>query len=786
MSMMQVNSPAQSFMLSPEEAAKELLRRELAHDSLIDFTRYTFRDYRPAEHHRLIAEKLEAVERGEIQRLMIFMPPRHGKSELASIRFPAWFLGRNPSRSIIAASYNSDLAGDFGYKVREVVRKQHFANVFENVALAKDSQAANRWRLTTGGGYVSAGVGTSVTGRGADILLIDDPFKDREEADSETIREKVWRWYTSTAYTRLEGDLTLEQLEDDDIWMDFQEEVETGQAEPFEGAVVVIQCMTGDTPVLMATGKEKPLRDIRPGDEIATYENGKIATSTVRNWANQGPDSVYTIRMKSGTIVRANARHPFLVYEHGEETWQQTASLKKGSVILRATGESGRTLPARQTDVTRQPNAKACACRTTTNTAGNRVFARLRSILSLAGRRISGIATELTCQIMSAFSLNKAAFALSASSRPLSITLGRTGTASFASITATIAKRFADFFATTVIWQSDTEKQKPCCLPPLNTFAVIHDEVEEVIESGFEDVYDIQVDRTENFIANGLVSHNTRWHEDDLSGRLIEAEAKGGDQWEKLILPAVMSDGSALWPQKYPVSRLRKIEKAIGPRDWSALYQQEPSPDEGTFFQREWFKRHGELITENHHVYICSDYAVTDGDGDYTEHGVFGVGSSGRIYQLDWWHGQTSSDAWIEEKLRLIRKWKPIVAFGEAGVIQKAVEPMIRRRMIETGTRCRMEWLPSIHDKATRARGFQSRAAMGEVSLLDDERGERVLNQLLKFPAGKHDDAVDVCGMIGRALDMAHPAMVPPKPKKPESMGDYVTASRDGGDSWRL
>jgi len=82
----------------------------LAKDSLIDFTRYTYRDYRPAPHHRLIAEKLEAVERGEIKRLMIFMPPRHGKSELASIRFPAWFLGRNPTRSIIAASYNSDLS----------------------------------------------------------------------------------------------------------------------------------------------------------------------------------------------------------------------------------------------------------------------------------------------------------------------------------------------------------------------------------------------------------------------------------------------------------------------------------------------------------------------------------------------------------------------------------------------------------------------------------------------------------------------------------------------------
>jgi hypothetical protein len=86
---------------------------------------------------------------------------------------------------------------------------------------------------------------------------------------------------------------------------------------------------------------------------------------------------------------------------------------------------------------------------------------------------------------------------------------------------------------------------------------------------------------------------------------------------------------------------------------------------------------------------------------------------------------------------------------------------MLRRRMIETQTRCRMEWLSSISDKATRARGFQSRAAMGEVSLRDDEMGERVLKQLLTFPAGKHDDAVDVCGMIGRALDEAHPAIVP-------------------------
>ena len=150
----------------------------------------------------MIAEKLEAVERGEIDRLMINMPPRHGKSELASRRFPAWFLGRHPNKSVIAASYNSDLAADFGRQVRNIVAAREYANLFET-KLAEDSRAANRWNTDAGGSYVAAGVGTAITGGGADILLIDDPVKDREEADSEIQRQKVWDWYTSTAYTRL-------------------------------------------------------------------------------------------------------------------------------------------------------------------------------------------------------------------------------------------------------------------------------------------------------------------------------------------------------------------------------------------------------------------------------------------------------------------------------------------------------------------------------------------------------------------------------------------------------
>lgn len=445
-------APSHQFRLADVIAAK----RELARRHLVSFTEYTNPLYRAADHHHLICEKLEAVERGEIDRLMIFMPPRHGKSELASKRFPAWALGRKPTRQIIAASYNSDLANDFGRNVRNIVAEPEFKEVFPDVSLAPDSQAANRLNTNHKGAYVAAGVGTAVTGRGADIALIDDPFKDREEADSERRRDVVWDWYRSTLFTRL-----------------------------------------------------------MPG----------------------------------------------------------------GSVIV-------------------------------------------------------------------------------------------------------------------------------IC---------------------------------------------TRWHDDDLAGRLLAHDA---GQWDILSLPAINDAGEALWPKWYDVPTLERIKSTIGAREWSALYQQRPQPDEGTFFQRAWFKEWEAKPALQ--LYGTSDYAVTDGDGDYTVHRIWGVDSSGALYRVDGWRGQTTSDVWIDRKLDLIAKHKPLAWFGEAGVIQKAIEPMLTRRMRERKVFCRLEWLPSMHDKPTRARAFQAMAASGRVYLEPNAD----LSEFLVFPAGKHDDEVDTASLIGRAIDQAHPAIV--------------------------
>lgn len=195
--------------LSPKELCEENRLLEIAaHDHLIDFSILTNHNYSPNWHHEIIADTLEDIESGEFVKqgnriLMIFVPPRHGKSEEASINFPAWFLGKNPMKEVITSSYSSELALDFGKKTRELVDSNTFSRIF-NVRLKNDEHGSAKWKTNKGGSYTSVGIGGPITGRGADVLLIDDPIKNREEAESEIIRRKHWDWFISTAWTRLE------------------------------------------------------------------------------------------------------------------------------------------------------------------------------------------------------------------------------------------------------------------------------------------------------------------------------------------------------------------------------------------------------------------------------------------------------------------------------------------------------------------------------------------------------------------------------------------------------
>ena len=159
------------------------------------------RQYQVFPHIEIIDNRLRAIAEGKLKRLMVFMPPRHGKSETISKYFPAWFLGRNPHASIILCAHTTNLAQQFGSAARDILL-QHGDNLF-GTTIRSDSRSKSDWKTHAGGGLLTAGIGGPITGRGAHVLIIDDPIKNDEEAFSETYREKNWNWWLSTASTRL-------------------------------------------------------------------------------------------------------------------------------------------------------------------------------------------------------------------------------------------------------------------------------------------------------------------------------------------------------------------------------------------------------------------------------------------------------------------------------------------------------------------------------------------------------------------------------------------------------
>lgn len=431
---------------------------------------------------------MERVERGEIDRLMLLVPPRHGKSELASIRWPAWFLGRQPHKQFLSVSATAELAADFGRAVRNVINSPEYKAIFDT-KLAEDSQAKGKWHTDAGGIYYSLGVGGSVLGRGGDAVLIDDPFGSMREARSELERKNVFDFYTGTLYNRL---------------------------------------------------------------------------------------------MPGGAIV--------------------------------------------------------------------------------------------------------------------------------------------------------------------------------------------------------VINH--RMHEDDLCGMLLAQQAAGGDRWEVVKLPALSEDGEALWPERYPVEALERIRRNTYARDWSALYRQDPTPEEGDYFKTDWLKPYASLPDiKTLRVYGGSDYAVTADGGDYTVHVVIGLDPEGRMYLLDLWRKQASSDVWVEAFCDLVLKWKPIGWAEEQGQIRAGVGPYLDRRSRERRAFVARDAFPTRGDKAVRAQSIRGRMALDGLHVPHGQDWYPAFrSELLSFPAGKHDDQVDALGLVGQLLDkmLAGEPLSRPEPKEDQS--GYSERERDEDD----
>ena len=187
-----------------EDLIKEHLRKlNLAEKRFIPFVKHVWPEFIEGEHHRKIAKKFEDIANGKIKRLIVNMPPRHTKSEFASYLFPAWMVGKNPKLKIIQTTHTGELAVRFGRKMKNLVDTSEFAQVFDECKIAADSKAAGRWETNQGGEYYAAGIGGAITGRGADLLIIDDPHSE-QDALSETAMDSAYEWYTSGPRQRLQ------------------------------------------------------------------------------------------------------------------------------------------------------------------------------------------------------------------------------------------------------------------------------------------------------------------------------------------------------------------------------------------------------------------------------------------------------------------------------------------------------------------------------------------------------------------------------------------------------
>jgi predicted phage terminase large subunit-like protein len=236
--------------------------------------------FEPALHHMLLIDRLQKVALGEIDRLAVFMPPGSAKSTYGSILFPPWFMAAMPGASIIAASHTTELAEKWGRRIRNLI-VEHGPTL--GIALAGDSKAAGRWALTTGGEYYAAGVGVGIAGFRADLAVIDDPIRSREDADSENVREKVWDWYKSDLSTRLRpgGRVVLIQTRwhEDDLAGRALEEMACGRDQ-------------WEVVSLPAEAEANDLLYRKPGEWLwddaygyAKFLQHEKATQTARNWS---------------------------------------------------------------------------------------------------------------------------------------------------------------------------------------------------------------------------------------------------------------------------------------------------------------------------------------------------------------------------------------------------------------------------------------------------------------------------------------------------------------------
>ena len=702
-----------------------------ARDSLVSYCEATYPGYLVPRHIREIADRLEAVERGEIDRLLIVEPPRHGKSLTVSQRFPAWFMGRNPSAQLLHVSYAQSLVTSFGRRVRNLMASEEHAEIFPAATLSRDARAAAEWETPAGGVYKAVGVGAGITGRGADCIA------------------------AGTLVATPVGDIPIENI---------------------QAGMIVYSC----------------------------EDNQRVARRVIARRAAEADDMVRVVT-EAGRRVEATGDHRFHVPGVG---WIEARNLAPGQPVtaldvppaVRRVRRGGREDALRTQEMGAhgvQPGVQNDGLLGRASGAHGSVQGVREAVQAQDGPEalFAGLCRGLEPEVDG--SEDQAQRLLQEAPSPARAGQGRPRVRHLRqSACAPRAPHRRGLVEQRDVEPDHAVQHVPREAPPLAGDRILR---VERAGGGAVEVHDIQVEGAACFFAGGLLAHNcliiddavrghedadsetirdsvwdfyrndaltrllpngrvivigTRWHEQDLIGRLLEAQETGGDRWTVLHHPALNAAGEALWPERYPVESLNRIRAAVGPRAWQSLYQGEPTREEGTYFKKRDFNLGQPPPVDVMRVIGASDYALTQDGGDYSVNVVVGVDPEGRLWLLDVWRRQTTPDRWVASMLDMVSKWKPVVWAGERGVILKSVGPFISAEMKRRNVYCRVEGFTSATDKPTRARAIQGRIANGGLWMPSGSHwiGE-VQSELLAFPTGKHDDVVDALSLVGRLVE---------------------------------
>jgi predicted phage terminase large subunit-like protein len=593
-----------------------------------------------------------------------------------------------------------------------------------------------------------------MTGKGADLLIIDDPHSEGEAALGDpTVYEKTYEWYTSGPRQRLQPG----------------------------GAIVIVMCMTGDTPVLMADGSEKPLAEIRPADMVATFEDGGLTTTRVNNWRSSGVDAVYKIQTQSGRILRANERHPFLVMNNGVLEWTRVNQLMVGCELVSlkdALGHQGQKQnPA---SVVLAPRATAIIAKIQMLLAGvldfmvNGVVYCVQKITAHSPFPVaayvqstitrstfqsphpkqpvndeSSIGTGSRLNSLRQWLRSAAIGVMCAANHLRRKILALTGTGSYVSTIATTLEKSVDCYATTVTSQSDTARRQMFSKELRRISDFTTDPIVTITHDGEEEVFDVEIDRTENFIANGFVSHNTRWAKNDLTGKILKDAGELGrlDEWEVIELPAIMPSGNPLWPEFWSLDELTALRDELPPAKWNAQYQQNPTSEEGAIVKREWWK-----VWENDNPPKC-DFLIQSWDTAFTKNersdysacttwGVFKLNEDENdvnVILLDSFQKRMEFPELKEKAYQHYKEWEPDAFVVEAKAAGAPLIFELRQMGIVVS-----EYTPSRgNDKFVRINSVADLFRSGKVWAPDTRWAREVVENMAAFPNGDHDDLTD-------------------------------------------